>query len=343
MADLTSDKLEVDANFEAAQELYLERGWTDGLPIVPPTIERVEAMLASTPRDPQEIIGEIPPNWGSATVEKLAINAVMAGCEPKYLPVVIAAVEAMCDPLFNLYAIQATTHPCAPLIIVNGPICDELGLHGGSGAYGPGWRPNATIGRSVRLAQLNVGGARPGVGDMSTQGAPSKYTYCVAENQEANPWEALHIERGFGAEQSTVTVLAGEPPHNINDHSGSSAEDILTIVAGAISITGANNAYTGGETLLALGPEHAATIADDGFGKREIREWLHQNARIPLERYTHATMMERFEKIPDGPVPMLVDPDLLMIIVLGGPGKHSSCVPTFGGSTHSATREIRTS
>ena len=342
MADLTSDKLEVDANFEAVQELYLERGWTDGLPIVPPTIERVEAMLAATPRDPQEIIGEIPPNWGSATVEKLAINAVMAGCKPKYLPVVIAAVEAMCDPLFNLYAIQATTHPCAPLIIVNGPICDELGLHGGSGAYGPGWRSNATIGRSVRLAQLNVGGARPGVGDMSTQGAPSKYTYCVAENQEANPWEALHIERGFGAEQSTVTVLAGEPPHNINDHSGSSAEDILTIVAGAISITGANNAYTGGETLLALGPEHAATIADDGFGKREIREWLHQNARIPLERYTHATMMERFEKIPDGPVPVLVDPDLLMIIVLGGPGKHSSWVPTFGGSTHSATREIRT-
>ena len=342
MADLTSDKLEVDANFEAVQELYLERGWTDGLPIVPPTIERVEAMLASTPRDPQEIIGEIPPNWGSATVEKLAINAVMAGCKPKYLPVVIAAVEAMCDPLFNLYAIQATTHPCAPLIIVNGPICDELGLHGGSGAFGPGWRPNATIGRSVRLAQLNVGGARPGVGDMSTQGAPSKYTYCVPENQEANPWEALHIERGFGVEQSTVTVLAGEPPHNINDHSGSSAEDILTIVAGAISITGANNAYTGGETLLALGPEHAATIADDGFGKREIREWLHQNARIPLERYTHATMMERFEKIPDGPVPMLVDPDLLMIIVLGGPGKHSSWVPTFGGSTHSATREIRT-
>ena len=342
MADLTSDKLEVDANFEAAQELYLERGWTDGLPIVPPTIERVESMLAATPRDPQEIIGEIPPNWGSATVEKLAINAVMAGCKPKYLPVVIAAVEAMCDPSFNLYAIQATTHPCAPLIIVNGPICDELGLHGGSGAYGPGWRPNATIGRSVRLAQLNVGGARPGVGDMSTQGAPSKYTYCVAENQEANPWEALHIERGFGVEQSTVTVLAGEPPHNINDHSGSSAEDILTIVAGAISITGANNAYTGGETLLALGPEHAATIADDGFGKREIREWLHQNARIPLERYTHATMMERFEKIPDGPVPMVVDPDLLMIIVLGGPGKHSSWVPTFGGSTHSATREIRT-
>jgi len=250
-------------------------------------------------------------------------------------------VEAMCDPVFNLYAIQATTHPCAPLIIVNGPICDELGLHGGSGAYGPGWQPNATIGRAVRLVQLNVGGAYPGVGDMSTQGAPSKYTYCVAENEEANPWEPLHIERGFRADQSTVTVLAGEPPHNINDHSGSTAEDILTIISGAISITGANNAYTGGETLLALGPEHAATIANDGFGKREIKEWLHRNARIPLERYTHETMMERFRKIPDGPVPMVVEPELLMIIVLGGPGKHSSWVPTFGGTTHSATKEIR--
>ena len=342
MAEIVSDRLEVTDDFEAVQSLYLERGWTDGLPVVPPTLERVEAMSAATPLGPQDIIGEIPPNWGSATVEKLAVNAVMAGCRPEYLPVVIAAVEAMCDPVFNLYAIQATTHPCAPLIIVNGPICAELGLHGGSGAYGPGWQANATIGRAVRLVQLNVGGAYPGVGDMSTQGAPSKYTYCVAENEEANPWEPLHIERGFRAEQSTVTVLAGEPPHNINDHSGSTAEAILTIIAGAISITGANNAYTGGETLLALGPEHAATIANDGFDKLQIREWLHRNARIPLERYTHETMMERFQKIPDGPVPMVVDPELLTIIVLGGPGKHSSWVPTFGGSTHSVTREIRT-
>ena len=333
MPDLVSEQLKVDDDFEAIQSLYLERGWTDGLPVVPPTPERVAAMLAATPLSPQDIIGEIPPNWGAATVEKLAVNAVMAGCKPEYFPVVIAAVEAMCEEEFNLYAIQATTHPCAPLIIVNGPICEDIGMHGGSGAFGPGWQPNATIGRSVRLMQLNVGGAHPGVGDMSTQGAPSKYTYCVAENEEANPWEPLHIERGFRADQSTVTVMAGEPPHNINDHSGSSAEDILTIIAGAISITGANNAYTGGETLLALGPEHAATIAEDGFGKQEIREWLHQNARIPLERYTHETMMERFQKIPAGPIPMVVDPDLLTIIVLGGPGKHSSWVPTFGGAT----------
>ena len=341
MPDFVSEQLEVDDNFEAVQGLYLERGWTDGLPVVPPTLERVADMLAATPMQPQDIIGEIPPNWGSATVEKLAVNAVMAGCRPEYFPVIIASVEAICDEAFNLYAIQATTHPCAPLIIVNGPICEELGMHGGSGAFGPGWQPNATIGRALRLVQLNVGGASPGVGDMSTQGAPSKYTYCVAENEEANPWESLSIERGFRSDQNTVTVMAGEPPHNINDHSGSSAEDILTIIAGAISITGANNAYTGGETLLALGPEHAATIAGDGFGKKEIRDWLHRNARIPLERYTEETMIERFLKIPDGPVPMVVDPGLLTIIVLGGPGKHSSWVPTFGGSTHSVTREIR--
>ena len=137
MADLISDHLEVVDDFETVQELYLERGWTDGLPIVPPTTGRVEAMLAAASVNPQEIVGEIPPNWGSATVEKLAINTVMAGCKPDYFPIVIAAIEAMCDPAFNLYAIQATTHPCAPLIIVNGPICKDLGLHGGSGAYGP--------------------------------------------------------------------------------------------------------------------------------------------------------------------------------------------------------------
>ena len=341
MADLVSDRLELPNDYEAVQILYLERGWGDGLPIVPPTIARVEAMIAAVALEPQGVVGEIPPNWGAATVEKLAINAVMAGCLPAYFPVVVAAVEAMADPAFNLYAVQATTHPCAPLVIVNGPIRNELGFNSGSGAYGPGWRPNAAVGRALRLVLLNVGGAYPGSGDMSTQGAPSKYGFCVAENEEANPWEPLHVERGFSPNQNTVTVVAGEPPHNINDHTGSSAEDILTIVAGAIAVTGANNAYTGGETLLALGPEHAATIARDGMGKREIADWLGRKAVVPLERYTEETLLERFGEIPTGPVPMVRSPEDLAIIVLGGPGKHSSWVPTFGGTTHSVTREIQ--
>ena len=344
MVRLDSQQIEVTDDFEAVQALYLERGWSDGLPIVPPTPERVEAMLASLDSSlftPQQVIAEIPPNWGGATVERLAINAVMAGCRPEYLPIILAAVEAMGDPAFNFYAIQATTHPCAPLLIINGPIRTELGFNSGSGAYGPGWQPNATIGRAIRLALLNIGGAYPGVGDMSTQGAPSKYTYCVAENEEENPWQPLHVERGFRPEQNAVTVLAGEPPHNINDHTGRSADDILTIVAGAMAVTGANNAYTGGETLLALGPEHAATIARDGLSKRDVAEWLHRRARIPLERYTRDTMLERFGHIPEEPVPMVNTPEDLAIIVLGGPGKHSSWIPTFGGSTHSVTREIR--
>ena len=337
---LVSPQLEVADDFEAVQELYLSRGWSDGLPIVPPTPERVRAMLAAGGLDPQQVIAELPPNWGEATVERLAVNAVMAGCRPEYLPVIVAAVAAMSDPAFNLYAVQATTHPCAPLLIINGPIRDRLGLNGGSGAYGPGWRANATIGRAVRLALLNIGGAYPGAGDMSTQGAPSKYTYCIAENEGESPWPPLHTTRGFRPEQSAVTVLAGEPPHNINDHTGRSAAEILTIIAGAMAVTGANNAYTGGETLLALGPEHAATMAQDGYGRREIAEWLQQRALIPLERYTRDTMLERFGRIPDAPVPMVNAPEDLTIIVLGGPGKHSSWLPTFGGSTRSVTREI---
>jgi len=341
LSGLVSQRIELADEYESVQELYLERGWSDGLPIVPPTPQRVEAMMAGTDRDAQQVVAELPPIWGAATIEKLAINAVMAGCLPGYFPVLVAAIEAMGEPAFNLYAIQATTHPCAPLIIVNGPLRSALGMNCASGAFGPGWRPNATIGRAVRLALLNIGGAHPGTGDMSTQGAPSKFSYCVAENEESNPWQPLHVERGFSREQSTVTVLAGEPPHNINDHTGSSAEEILTIIAGSIAVTGANNAYTGGETLLALGPEHAGTMARDGFSKRDIGEWLGRRATIPLERYTAETMIERFGRIPDGPVPMVGSPEDLTIIVVGGPGKHSSWVPTFGGTTHSVTREIR--
>ena len=340
MAQFVAQPIELANDYDAVQEYYLERGWTDGLPITPPTPERVDAMLAATAMDPQQVVAQLPPNWGDATVERLAINAVMAGCRPDYLPVILAGVAAMADPAFNLYAVQATTHSCAPLFIVNGPIRQRLGLNSGSGAYGPGWRANATIGRAVRLALLNIGGGHPGVGDMSTQGAPSKYTFCVAENEEANPWEALHVERGYDAGDSTVTVVGGEPPHNINDHTGSSAEEILTIIAGAMAVTGANNAYTGGETLLALGPEHAATMFADGLTKADIREWLGRHARVPLERYTEATMLERFGQIPSGPVPMVAAPGDLAIIVLGGPGKHSSWVPTFGGATRSVTRRI---
>ena len=192
------------------------------------------------------------------------------------------------------------------------------------------------------MSLVNIGGANPGIGDMSTQGAPSKYSYCIAENEEQNPWNSLSLDRGYSTEQSTVTVIAAEPPHNINDHAGDSAKNILTIISGAIAVTGANNAYTGGETMLALGPEHASTIYQDGFSKNDIAIWLRDNAMIPLKRYTEDTLIERFGEIPTSDIPMVRNVEDLTIIVVGGPGKHSSWLPTFGGTTHSITREINT-
>ena len=198
----------------AVNRLYRERGWTDGLPIVPPTEIAVLEFLNATDRDPREVIGVLPPRQGEATVERIAANAVMAGCCPEYFPVVLAAIEALADPLFNLDSVQATTHPVAPLIVVNGPIVREIGLNGGYNAFGQGCRANVTIGRAVRLVLMNVGGGLPGSGDRATQGSPAKLAYCVAENEAGSPWEPLHVEAGFPRDASVVTVFGCEGPHN---------------------------------------------------------------------------------------------------------------------------------
>ena len=199
---------EVDADYQA-------RGWTDGLPIVPPTEARVREFLRHTKRDPREIVGVLPPRQGEATVEKIAANAVMAGCKPEYMPVILAALEALGDPLFNLDSVQATTHPVAPLIVVNGPIARQLEINGGYNCFGQGFRANVTIGRAVRLVLMNVGGGLPGSGGRATQGSPAKLAYCVAENEAESPWEPLHVEAGLPADTSTVTVFGCEGPHNI--------------------------------------------------------------------------------------------------------------------------------
>ncbi|MER3419161.1 MAG: hypothetical protein C4290_00950 [Chloroflexota bacterium] len=183
----------------------------------------------------------LPPRQGEATVERIAINAVMAGCRPEYLPVVIAAVEAMADPDFNLDGVQATTHPVAPLVIVNGPAARELGINCGYNCYGQGTRANATIGRAIRLILMNIGGGLPGTGDRSTQGSPAKYSYCVAENEDANPWEPLHVERGYSRDTSTVTVIGCEGPHNIQEHYSNTGEGILLTITGAMGQAGSNN------------------------------------------------------------------------------------------------------
>ena len=342
MGDLASSKVEL-SDFDEVQEHFQSRGWTDGLPIVPPTGDRVRRMVEYTGRDPQDLIASLPPAAGEATVEKVAVNAVMAGCKPEYMPVIIAALEALMEPEFNLNGIQTTTNPTGPLLIVNGPIRQRLEINCGANALGPGWRANATIGRAIRLILVNVGGATPGPVDKATQGMPGKYTMCFGENEEENPWEPLHVERGFQPQESAVTVVAAQGTTNILEDSPDPQEVLLTIGASLIEV-GCNNFHTGeGEPLVVLNPMHVALIAGTGFSKSDFKRYLHEKARAPREWLsTHA--IER--RIAAGaPVqdwtPMVRRWEDYMVVVAGGAGGlHTTFMPTFG-NTYAVTKAIQ--
>ena len=210
--------IRADLDFEAANEALYQAGMTDGLPVIPPTPERVARMLEGARREPGQSLGVMGPGYGKATIEKIAVNAVMAGCRPEYMPVLVAAVEAMLDYEFNLYGINATTHPVTPMLVLNGPVAGRLKVNSGYNCMGPGWRANATIGRAIRLILVNIAGGTPGNGDRATHGTPAKFSFCLAENELASPWAPLHVRRGFSPGQSTVTVHASEAPHEINNH-----------------------------------------------------------------------------------------------------------------------------
>jgi hypothetical protein len=341
--------VEAEDDFEQINQLYLERGWGDGLPIVPPTAKRVEQMLAYCDRPWNEPIAKMAPRYGEATPLRLAANAVMAGCRPEYFPLLMLAVEAMCEEPFNLYGVQATTHLCAPLVIVNGPVAKELGINSGHNAFGPGTQSNATIGRAIRLALVNIGGAIPTQGDMSTFGAPSKYSYLVAENEAASPWEPLHVERGFPQEASAVTVVGAECPHNVNDHESITAEGILTTIAGTMGITGSNDVYYAAQPVVVMGPEHAKTVAAGGYTKADAKRFLQEHANLPLGKFSQENIERRFrvtfkEKYatagPEALVPMVQRAEDIIIAVIGGAGKHSAYIPTFG-ATKAVTRALK--
>lgn len=335
-------KMELPDDIEELNRIYYERNWTDGLPIIPPTEQRVSRMLEATTREADEILGIFPPSGDEATVGHIAINAVMAGCLPEHLPVLITSVEAILEEQFGLNWIQATTHPVAPLVIVNGPIRDRLSFNSGGNLFGPCNRTNATIGRAIRLILLNIGGARPGVLDLATHGQPSKYAFCIAENEEMNPWEPLHVERGFDPSSSTVTVCGMENPHNINDHTAKDAEDLLTTVIGTITTQGNNNMlYQMGESLILFGPEHARIIAKSGFNKQQLKQFLHEKARIPKSLFSKKHQEEQYPTFQDtDAIPLVTQADDFMIVVAGGGGKHSAYCPSFALNTRSVTREI---
>ena len=352
MADLLKApgaSLEAEDDFDAVNELARARGWSDGLPVVPPTAARVERMLAYCDRPWDALVAKMAPRYGEATPLRLAANAVMAGCRPEYFPLLVLAVEAMCEEPFNLYAIQATTHLCAPLVIVNGPVAKELDINSGHNAFGPGWQANATIGRAIRLALVNIGGAIPGSGDMSTFGAPSKFSYLAAENEAESPWEPLHVERGLPREASAVTVIGAEPPHNVNDHESITAEGILTTIAGTMLDTGANDVFYEAQPLVVMSPEHAKTVAAGGFSKADAKRFLQRHANLPLGRFSkenierrlRITWKEQFATAGlDAPVPMVQRAEDILIAVIGGAGKHSAIVQTFG-ATKAVTRALK--
>jgi hypothetical protein len=333
---LSAQVIELPDTLEAVEAHFFEQGWSDGLPIVPPTAERVTAMLAGIDAEPDLVLGKIPPLWGEATVEKVAINAVMAGCRPEAMPVLVAALEAMLETPFNLYGVQATTHPVAPLLVVHGPAAARLGVHAGAGCFGPGHRGNATLGRAVRLCLLNLGGARPGSGDMATQGSPAKYTYAVAERREASPWPPLAVSLGFDADESVVTVFGGEAPHNVNDHVSLRAPSLLGVIADTAATLGSNVGWylAQSQLLVVLGPEHAATIAADRFSRADVQQYLYEHARIPLHRLKQGGMwgMHDWPRWMDAAddaacLPIVPEPADILVMVAGGSGKHSSVVP----------------
>jgi hypothetical protein len=342
-----SATVDVPDDLDAFQDFAASEGWGDGLPVLPPTPGRVTRLLAGAAHRRESVVATLAPRMAAATLEAIVVNAVLAGAAPEHLPVIVAALRALAEPSFNLNAIQTTTHPCTPLLVVNGPLARQLGISGGANALGNGHRANAVIGRSVRLVLQNVGGARPGREDRATLGHPGKFSYCLAENEEASPWAPLHVERGFAAGESCVTVCGSEAPHNVNDHGSTSADALLLALAGTAATPGSNNVYLGGEPLVLLGPEHAQTIAASGWSKDDFRRALWGQARVRLGAFS-AENLERFALIdparfrdaaPGTEVAMAARPEDVMVVVAGGPGKHSAIVPTFG-ATRSVTVRI---
>lgn len=295
------------------------RGWTDGLPVIPPTPERVSRMIEYVGLEADHVIAELPPARGVATVEKIAINAVMAGCRPDYLPVVIGAVEALAQPQLNLLGIATTTNPVAPFVLINGPVRRQLDINGGRGALGSGWRANATIGRAVRLIMLNVGGAKPGEIDKATLGFPGKYTFCLGELEEESPWEPFHVERGFKPEDSVVTIIACQGTQSVAA-SYLTPDSILRMLGNAMTVWGTNSYNKGdGNPTVILTPRHARIFDEAGWPKPRIKEWLFEHTKVPLsELPAEPRLMKHHRNMDQDRICICRQASDIAIIVAGG-------------------------
>lgn len=339
---LSSRRVEV-APLEDEIEACFDRGWTDGLPVVPPTPLRVVRMLAGTTRDPREVIGDVPPNNVPCTVEKAAINAVMAGCRPEYFPVVLAALEAALQDDFCLHGLLATTYFSGPLIIVNGPVRQRIGMNSGINALGQGNRANATIGRALQLIVRNVGGGRPGEIDRAALGHPGKYTFCFAEDEEGSPWEPLSVERGFPEGVSTVTLFPGDGVQPVVDQLSRTPESLARTFALCLRSVAHPKIPMAADAVLVVCPEHAQVFRQAGWSKRRLREELDGLLQLPGKELVRGAQGIS-EGIPEGfeglTLPKFKPDGLLLVHAGGRAGKFSAIISGWIGSRAGGSRPV---
>lgn len=333
LARLPADRDPDPDDAAALVEAYYARGWTDGLPVVPPSEATIAAMLAATGLGAADVIGEIPGRNTVVTAEKLAINAVMAGCRPEYAPVVVAAVRGLCHADFAYHGPASSTGGSAMVLVVSGPLVQKLGINSGNNAFGQGWRPNATIGRAVRLVMMNVMNTRPGFLDRATLGNPGKYAFCFAENAAANPWEPFHVSRGLAAGRSAVTVYACNSLNQVYNQLAAAPELLLRCFADALCHAGIPNVIGFNESMIVFAGEHAEVLRQSGWSRRDVQQFLVEHARRTVADFKRAA------RLPGEVAPadertwrhVFEDPaDILIVFAGGRGGSWSAALPGWG-------------
>ena len=343
---LNARRIEI-ASLEDEQEAYFDRGWTDGLPIVPPTESRVLAMLEGTTRAPDEIVAIVPPDLAPCTVEKVAINAVMAGCKPEYLPVVLTALEAICTDEFNIHGLLATTMSVGPVLIVNGPIRRQIGMNSGKNVMGQGNRANSTIGRALQLIVRNVGGGKPGEVDRSTLGNPGKLSFCFAEDEEGSPWTPMSTDYGLAEGVNAVTIFPGEGPRTIVDQIARDPVDLAHSFAAALNTMFTPKMVLAFDVVVVVSPEHARIYRDAGWSKEDFRAKLHELTLASgddLVRGAHGIAEGMPDSVKGKMIPKFKPNGIHIVHAGGGAGLFSALIPGWvSGKMGSdiVTKEIR--
>ena len=324
-------------------EFFLEKEWSAGFPVVTPTEKRIARMLTGTTRDHDDVIGPIPPAMEIATVRSVAVHSLMAGCRPEYLPVVIAATELMLRDEFNVNGVQGTMHGVAPMMIVNGPYAADIGIHGGNGCMGPGFRANATIGRAIRLILMNLGAGIPGVSSMTIFGMPSRFTYCLTENMEDHPWESLSVSKGYSGDENVITMAMVESPRFCFDDVSDEPIRLMNGIADTMVAMGSWNMHTRSDMVVAMGPQHAAICANSGMSRADVHSRLCEMAGRKVRDLKNGGNWRReralafpIEVDPDNDdffIPAIKNPEDLQLIVAGGWGPCTAvCHGWSGGS-----------